>query len=241
MGELFTSLVANVIWALLGVLGVYTYRVIFNILPTKRLWKLRDPKNLLICVATSTRTDTGKYLRPATGIGQVQALALIFPSLSSAYRDVQVKNILLSDEQMQSRIENDLIILGGPKNNQITRKLLDKLRDLQYLDQIENDIIWRAQPNPKRFTPTVINGIVTRDYGIIVRMENPFSPDNNTVCLFSGGHTYGTVAAAKYFVSNLYNQSRFRKNHGKNFVMVIGCDVIGGYPVSINVEREKVF
>jgi hypothetical protein len=63
------------------------------------------------------------YHRPATGIGQVRALTLATRSLNQAYsKKFDVRNILLSDENLQERIENDILILGGPKNNRVAAK-----------------------------------------------------------------------------------------------------------------------
>lgn len=82
--------------------------------PVKKLWRISHPQELIICTATSTKTNTGKYLRPATGIGQVRALGHAVESLSKAY-NIKIDNILFSDDQVQKKIEKDIIILGGPK------------------------------------------------------------------------------------------------------------------------------
>jgi hypothetical protein len=47
-----------------------------------------------------------------------------------------------------------------------------------------------------------VNRKVTQDYGLLIRMQSPFTSRSRTVILFSGSHTYGTVAAAKYFTES---------------------------------------
>ena len=39
--------------------------------PVRKLWGIYDSDNIVIVVATSVSTDTGKYIRRSTGIGQV--------------------------------------------------------------------------------------------------------------------------------------------------------------------------
>jgi hypothetical protein len=81
-----------------------------------------------------------------------------------------------------------------------------------------------------------VNGKVHHDYGLIIRMENPFSSDNNTIYLFSGQHTYGVIAAAIYFVNNY---TKITKTSKRNLIAVVRCDVIDYYPVNIQLKHEK--
>ena len=81
-------------------------RLLKDIRPVKKLWKIKDFKKLIIVASNFlTKTDTGEYFRPATGIGQVRALGYSIESLSKAY-DVRIQNILLSDDHVQKQ-END--------------------------------------------------------------------------------------------------------------------------------------
>src|SRR5579859_2966623 len=114
------SLLTNFIWlpigALLTLIGVW----LSVRLPNRKLWQISNPSSLVVCAATSTSTNTGVYRRPATGIGQVRALAVATRSLTQAYhRHLDIQNILLSVDPLHDRIENDLLILGGPKNYQL--------------------------------------------------------------------------------------------------------------------------
>ena len=202
MQDLLINLVANFIWVLIGSGAIYAYRLFFQVLPTKRLWQLHDPNNLMICISTSALVDTGEYYRPTTGIGQVRGLTIITSSLNRAYK-IQVKNVLLSEDQILDRLENDIILLGGPENNRITNKFLDKIRELSIIDQKDNTIYWKVSTKEEIFKPTIIDRKIIRDYGMIIRMKNPFSPTNSTICLLAGTHTYGTIAATRFFTENL--------------------------------------
>jgi hypothetical protein len=90
--DLLINLLASLLWFILGLFVYHASRMFIFIQPTKKLWNLQNNKNLIICVAASAQIDTGKYLRPTTGIGQVRAIGYIIESLSAAY-DVKIENI----------------------------------------------------------------------------------------------------------------------------------------------------
>jgi energy-coupling factor transporter transmembrane protein EcfT len=142
--SILVSLISNLVWLPIGAFLALIGYFIQVRLPHRRLWRLGNPANLVICAATSTTTNTGVYHRPATGIGQVRALALAIRSLNHAYqRKMDFNNILLSIDHLQERIENDLLLLGGPKNNQVSERFLKTIAHEQPAMQVDTKIIWR--------------------------------------------------------------------------------------------------
>ncbi len=78
------------------------------------------------------------------GVGQVRVLVLATRSLHRAYRrQVEIQNILLSKEPLQERIENDLLLLGGLQNNEVTAKFLELLSNEPPARMVGRMIIWR--------------------------------------------------------------------------------------------------
>jgi len=188
---------------LVFILGTVTSRLALKF-PNRNLWKLSDPKRLIICVSESSATGTGKYLRPATGIGQVRALAIISPSLTHAYGRMDTNNIHLSTEELAERREADLISLGGSKNNQITRDILVTLRkqgyDVPPPDQLnQSKIAWKDEDKQIILEALTEAGVITEDHGLIIRAPNPFCTSKTAVVL-AGASTFGVVAAARFFV-----------------------------------------
>lgn len=209
------------------------------------LWQLKEPQSLVIVTANSSQTPTGEYLRPATGIGQVRAMAYAISSLSKAYNNIGMKNIHLSTDQIQDRIEHDLIILGGPKNNQIARDFLDLLVDVQPANQIGSKLIWKkhnddsfSDEEHSEFYGEVHNESVRTDFGLIIRAQNVFSHDNRTAILISGSHTYGTMAAAKYFVEKIQIEYPDEVEAGMNFSFLIKCQIRNEYPLGLIVGKN---
>ena len=212
------NLLSNLIWLPVGVPGTAVVYFISVRLPHRRLWRIADPASLTICASNSTSTNTGVYSRPSTGIGQVRALALTLNSLHSAYhKKIDMKHILLSTDHVQDRMENNLLILGGPKTNRVAAALMNAIQDEQPVVQVKTVIYWRVRQRNGQWVDDgvleydghAVNRKITQDYGLIVRMQSPFTSRSRTVIFFSGSHTYGTVAAAKYFTESKdkYNQA----------------------------------
>lgn len=241
--SLFENILANAIWAVLGAVLFAIISLLTSRLPTKRLWRFRDVTKLVIVMASSTVTDTGKYLRPATGIGQVRSLAMTVQSLQKAYGDkVNLDNLLFSTEPVQNRAHNDMVLLGGPKNNRQTQIFLDLLKDKQPAFQIENTISWKLDTlagNEETFEGTRSSDgkAILSDYGLIIRTRNPFLQVSGSrkVVLFSGCHTYGTMAAAVYFTRMTSMWSRV---FGKaNMSILVKATIIDGYPIDIEMVK----
>jgi hypothetical protein len=234
---IFVNLAANLIWLILGGIIAIMIRYFHIVFPTKQLWGLLEPEKAIICTAT-TKVDTGKYLRPSTGIGQLKAITHIVTSLNKAYKKFDFKNILSSEEEIKQGIENDVILLGGPKNNKITKLFFEKFDFYNLALQNEDGAIYWQKTN-NIYQGTTEDGKVRKDYGIIIKMNNLFSTEKNTkILLFSGCHTYGTIAAARYFCEYSHKFLKWKKK--KNYILLLSCDVRDGYPVNIKLE-DKIF
>lgn len=170
--------------------------LVFSLLPARRIWRYADGDRLTLIVSSSAFVDTGKYSRPTTGIGQVRAMSLLVPSLARAYRKVDLEQVRLSAVTPGKDLEADLLVLGGPKNNEIARKLLDRLPHLPFT--VDDDVIdWGGQ----LYEGATSGPDVVRDFGYIVRAPNPFAPGRRIV-LLAGSHTFGTVAAARWLAEH---------------------------------------
>ncbi|KAA3616610.1 MAG: hypothetical protein DWQ05_12835 [Calditrichaeota bacterium] len=235
------GIVASFIWFIFGIITVKLSKFYLLKNPVKRLWKISDPKKLIICASTSTKTDTGEYYRPATGIGQLRSLGQIIESLAKVY-DVRIQNILLSINQIQQQIENDLILLGGPKNNEIAKLFLDKIEPFKIVHQIDSTIYWKTSGTDVVYCGVTKDKKVVKDYGIAIRMKNPFDTKKQTyISLFSGCHTYGTIASAQYFTEHYVKKTKGLKKVKENIFFLVECDVIDGFPIDIKIKEFYEF
>ncbi len=239
--NIIIGIATSFIWFALGIMAVKFSRFYLLKNPVKRLWKINDPKKLIICASTSTKTDTGEYYRPATGIGQLRALGQIVESLGKTY-NIRIQNILLSINQIQKQIENDIILLGGPKNNEITKLFLEKINSLDIVHQENSTIFWNKGKTSVEYSGVTEDKKVVKDYGIAIRMKNPFDSSKQTyISLFSGSHTYGTIASAQYFTEHYVKKTRGIKRIKENLFMLVECDVIDGFPIDIKIKEFYEF
>jgi len=239
--NIIIGIVTSFIWFIFGIMVVKLSRFYLLKNPVKRLWKINDPAKLIICASTSTKTDTGEYFRPATGIGQLRALGQIIESLGKSYT-IRIQNILLSINQIQKQIENDIILLGGPKNNEITKLFLDKINPLKIVYQENSTIYWKKNEIDIEYSGIIKDKKVVKDYGIAIRMKNPFDSRKQTcISLFSGSHTYGTIASAQYFTEHYIKKTKGIKRIKDNLFMLVECDVIDGFPIDIKIKEFYEF
>ncbi len=165
-------------------------------LRARSLWPFRGDKFTAV-LATSSTQSTGIYMRPASGIGQIRALAILVPSILRAWRRrVDVSDVMLSAD-VTSEIDNDLVLLGGPKNNKITHDFLARVQGTDGApNQIDSIIYWEGA----EYSAKLGEGVAAQeDFGLILRWKNPHDPQR-TVILLSGASTYGTIAAALWYV-----------------------------------------
>lgn len=182
-----------IVGSLLTAAAGYLRWLLVRRLPARRTWRFgADARRLTVVVASSADVDTGQYTRPTTGVGQVRAMSLLVPLLVRAYRDVDLQQVNLSAHTPGRDLETDLLLLGGPKSNEITARALASLPDLP-LTVDGNLIGW----NGARYEGAVDGDRVVRDYGYVVRAPSPFAPGRRLVVV-AGSHTFGTVAAARW-------------------------------------------
>jgi len=186
----------------------------------RQLWRLHGAQRSSpprIVVSYRKPEETSAYPLPVTGKGQLDAVGALAPSLVRAYgwRWRQPLTIVPGAEGTEPRdLGGNLILLGGPMRNEATRMLFARcgerlgVRQEPYDEEVYGDRLlirdddggWQTFGGTPRARDGT-RGKVTEDYGLVVRMPNPWDDDRRKQCLvFSGVHTYGTGAAAAYFV-----------------------------------------
>ncbi len=208
------------------------------------LWQVAQPEKLVVVASTSVEVYTGEYWRKCTGIGQLGAFACAVDSLSKAYDNLCYEHVYLSKQisgQVSGKLlKNDLLLLGSPKTNHISKRFLRGIRNSQVARQEKDTILWKDNvttpwTGAEKFRGRTSRRRVISDYGLIIRTRSPFQADR-TVILFSGSHTYGTMAAALYFVTEMLTDKEYlesRKQKKNNIAALVKADVEGGFPVNI--------
>jgi hypothetical protein len=235
LNEMMLSATVSFVVSSLLTVAVTTFR---NRLPPKRLWRIKFPRKLLVCLASSASTDTGEYTRFASGIGQISALGIITPSLSQAYGEFDSANVRLSHDSLNHRIEDDVIALGGPKNNSLARDVLERLALRLPVSMDEHQVIrWREYDGSiSEYEARIADHVVKEDYGVIIRAENPYRP-GRTLILLCGSHTFGVTAAARYFVNEYQKLRHWRAGEFVTVVKTVVRDGYAAYPTLVRTQR----
>jgi len=207
---------ADLGWALvtdaistLVVLPAVTLLVLFvlRVGPSRRIWGVRSSVLLpvgertapTVVISTGSFQENPNYPkgRPQTGTGQVFAIAAISPSIVDAYRTVIKHDRLRMSEDCDladPMFHGDLIAIGGPKTNEVTRVLLEKivLPDGYGFETVTLDgnpadrMMWNGAP----VTPCPGEAL-----GLVIRCANPLGRAG-VLTVLAGVGTFGTEAAA---------------------------------------------
>lgn len=235
IGSAFTEeMVTASIGLLASGLLAWVITLVRSRLPNTRLWRLDEPSSAVVVVSTGhvpSVTDT--YTRPTTGIGQLRALAVVSRSLLRAYgQRMDPQAVCLSSDAVGRLVEYDIVVLGGPVTNAVTRELLRRRLDLPFTVE-DHAFVWRAGGTGDNFESYIDGARCGEDFGIIVRMTNPFNVRRKAILLM-GSHTYGTIAAARYFVEEM---SKPRYWFYNDFTALVRSRVIDGHVTAPELQR----
>ena len=242
-------LTMNITFDLLGLLlAVFSLPIVsasigwlYRRISTRNRWCLTAPKTLRIYLSEEITVAHGKDNIPTTAVGNAKALALIIRSLYRGWRSVGgdqksgFKYVFVSQE-WQSTVEAegaDLICLGGPTGNRVTRRALQELEERGEIGD-SLGVAQRPAKSGEEGSNIILNEEILdierdaaeqiiADYGLIIRTKNPWD-ENHRLVIISGISTYGTFGAARFMVEEKKNFPR-----EKSFAVVIKTKVEGQY------------
>lgn len=189
------------------------------------LWRLSHPGTLAVIISTSAFTRFNGEIREGTGVGQVRALAVLSPSLIRAYgRALSTDMVMLSKRASGKHLQGDLILLGGPRTNDISERVFSLQHEFPvYMSDgpgaggvVDSRIHWRPAGQPAIALPTTDEG--TMIYGLVLRSENPLADrPGSRMWVVAGSSTAGTEVAAEWLAQNA---AWFKKRWGETGVVV---------------------
>jgi len=208
---------ADLGWALvtdaistLVVLPAVTLLVLFvlRVGPSLRIWGVRSSFLLpfgarnapTVVISTGSFQENPNYPRgrPQTGTGQVFAIAAISPSIVAAYRTVIEHDRLRMSEDCDLAdplFQGDLITIGGPKTNEVTRVLLEKI-DLPVGYGFETATLENGTTvDCIRWADAPVTPGPQEALGLVIRCANPLGRAG-VLTVLAGVGTFGTEAAA---------------------------------------------
>jgi hypothetical protein len=235
-----------------GLLAVLAY--IASFWPQRLLWQMhnvRRPRDMTIYISFREPEQTRGYGMPVVGLGQVAALTYIIPSLTRAYwrRSRDLPQIVPGHESISiGQLTGNTVMIGGASRNEATKRLLERceatlgVRQRHGDPQISGDRIFlrMADGSWEALGGTPVDGAphaIEEDYGLIIRIPNPWDVDRKNKCvILCGVHTYGTAAAAHYFIRQRWKPTWW----GKRGVMaIVRAEINKGHIVGIHKARFR--
>jgi len=155
------------------------------------------------------------------------AAANLYRTLGDIYPDSKIKHIY-STTQQSIYIDENIVSVGGPVYNICTKNLMKLLRPIVFFD--ENDAL--------NYKGEIYSKSEERDedYGLIIRMVNPFATTRKALVI-AGCGSHGVLAASMLFnKTGKFKNIRkdFKKKFGfsnhllnKDFIAIIRCRIIG--------------
>lgn len=123
-----------------------------------------------------------------------------------------------------------MLVFGGPKTNEVSKLFMRLLGEALPLTVKGETIVWGTDV----YEGEIRRGCVVRDYGFVVRVDNPLNRSRRIV-LLGGCHTHGVVAAARWLAEN---GGKLRTS--KNICVLVESDVLpDGHVIAPRVVRTK--
>jgi len=209
--------------------------------PFYRIWRLdQDVTTYMVTGSIDLKALTGTqiFLAPTMAAGDIDAFVEIISSLRLLYPKARIERFF-SEEFPERNMDENIVTIGGPKWNTVTRHLLRSSDSPLTFDGyfLVDEITGQRHETEEDETQIYV------DYGLILRMRNPYDRKNNFV-LLAGCDTFGVLAAAKCMSSlssfgyaTIKTIDRqlgrfFRKPH---FGAIVRCDIIGAKVTNIEL------
>lgn len=238
--EIALDLVINLAAALIGFVLGRAWQLLrqeYRVRRAKRFWRpfLREP----IQIVMGHHMNFRGY-EPSGFIGVGNAFALNELQLFLKELEVSIYNVKLANQIDDRDLTHNLILLGGPDGNAITKAVLSHLSSTYRFgnDSIHEVAIYDSTDRAKVYAPQVQvtsdgSADLVNDCGLIFKAPNPFC-DGKEVLIFAGSFGYGTWAGAR-LMSTLatFRDRRFREL--EHFECLIETEVVLKTPLRIGV------
>jgi hypothetical protein len=180
--------------------------------PARRFLRLHhERRGVEVIVSTSaTRlASPGEAKTYTTAVGELRAIAVGARTILGLYKRKKV-SVFMSDEY-QGRLQDDVLLLGGPLRNGFSGRLLDHLNRRYPSAQLVLDApsqLIGVGGRTFEFDQQQEDGVPQEDLALLVLATAPWSNDDRQrVVLCAGLSTYGTEGAARFLFQQLLGSS----------------------------------
>jgi hypothetical protein len=227
ISSIFDNILASGLWFILGLAAAGTFNYFRRGRLLRSIWQLpKGTADVSVAVSTLQPQNTGLYSRPTSGLGALIATASVSQSLADTYhRHRPQLHIHFSDGFPSNLLHHPLIIVGGPRYNSISERLLGNPL-LRFRFEIDQPSYILDHETGATFRPTIDGERVIRDFALVTRCRSPYDA-NQFALVLAGVHTYGVAAAALVMTSgHTAKLARTIRKLGDTWQVLIEVEVV---------------
>lgn len=240
--DLLVGLLSSLIFASLGFGVGRIKRSAALRLPTRNLWRLQDQAGLTFVLTRAQEHDEREhtdftYPAEARAVGELESFLLrSYPK--NHVRVVLSPRISNPQDHISSELlRQDLVVVGGPNHNKVSRQILEKCAGLAHFEEYELVLKHGAWRDQARIDDA---GNITSDVGLVLMGPNPWNPARRVV-LLAGSRTYGCLAAARSMVrSDAPRTNKMVPRHQGYVAFAVRAEVVGEDVVNVQVVAESL-
>jgi hypothetical protein len=206
--------------------------------PFYQIWGLKqDVKEVNIVTGTIYYKPEIKI--PSMSRGDIVALTDIVSSLRLFYANTRFRHYFSAEFPPQG-LSSPIVSIGGPRWNRVTRLLLES-RDSPF---VFDEFCLVDRETSDRYSATIQEDRIVRDYGLIVKISNPYNRDEIALVI-AGCHTFGCHAAARVVSAVDEHSKRALKEFSrtlkgaKYFGAVVEAEVVDEHVASVRIVSYK--
>lgn len=192
-----------VLGAIISILIAYIATKLFELyrilIPFLKVWGFKNNETLYLINGIIELNSVNLKDKFVLGPGDVNALVTISRTLEKRYKSIKIKNLYSKQLSGLDMMNENIVSIGGPKRNTIT-KVLTKLINCRYSFDNEGNMI-DSETN-KSYSPVKAesNDYYVEDYGFIAKAKLS-SESEKWIFVIAGCHTEGVMGAARYILS----------------------------------------
>jgi hypothetical protein len=167
------------------------------------------------------------------GVGEAIGLT----ELRAYFRKLGLRDLSISyaDELTGDALKTNLILIGGPDANSVSKEVLSKIQTaIRFGNPSTHNIALHDTLTNKYFVPNLQKDSqekINTDYCGIIRTPNPFTPDKRLL-LIAGSFGYGTWAGIRFVTSEQFVKNKVVSKN-KPIECLIEVDIVRRTPQDI--------
>lgn len=181
--------------AFLGFAARSAYRHWLFRRPFSRIWNHGDQDTVYLVngvVEDGTSPEEGRF---KLDVGDFIAHVSVAQALEKHHSKLRIKNLFSKQLSGSDMMKEHIVSIGGPKRNQVTRDLMEKLGSRFAFE--DGKLV--DKKTGKKYSPQYREegDFYEVDYGLIIKGYHSTDP-SKVAFLFAGCHTEGTLGVASY-------------------------------------------